>query len=195
MNSEQALERLIFVFKEKLSDKDYAINIYKRGDKRPQYKNFETVDVIKEFFKNLELTEVINTLENRSYNLKKLISLDNSKANISIDVCEKEINFMSYFKYKHEPITIDKKFLWIFPYTVKDVNSICIDNFKDLKKKYKDNGFDVRTQHNGYEVSKNYYFITFENLIFEITKDMADELKMFAFKALQDRSLNNLQHL
>jgi len=178
---------LIENYKNNLTNTNNEIVCKKNKDYYYTQKEFDSDNIIKDFF-GKDLNNIPVYLgKNYSLNINYYIGNDNSK----IYLCHKDI-FLSLDVLFDEEIIIEKKKFLGFSYNKKTKKYNLSDKSLEQKQLLKDKGFNNSSEYN---FNKKYYFIVFENLIFEITIDLFKELEMFTIQSLKERSLSNINFL
>lgn len=181
-------EKLIQLYRNRIETPSYEI-FCETSSTKSQFKYFSSDKILFDAFG--ELSDQAYRNFRNYYRLKIFYSVFDKKERI--DLCYKSFHAYIPIKTKYAARKEKKSFLGIIPYTKRWTEEVITRESKEKIQEFKDQGYKGhKHRDDSYYLQKDFYFICYEDLIYEISSDLYEELKMFTIEALKQRSIGKL---
>jgi hypothetical protein len=189
----KSLEKLILLYRNRIDNPVFDI-FCSTSNNRKTYKSFSSDDILLEAFGE----EKDQSFRNFDGHLGIRIFYSVFDKKERIDLCTKNYHGYVDLSLKNVPKEEEKRFLGI-PYKKRWIETELSDEGKEKLQQLEDKGFHCSIHRkyyrsNSYRIQKTFFFITYEDLIYEIDEDLYKELKMFTIEALKQRSIGKLEN-
>jgi len=185
------LEKLIELYRIRVQDQYYEI--YVNRENNSCKKSFSSNKILEEAFLEAGVPEDEIWRNTSQYALDIDFSVFNNKERI--DICKRNVTFYFNLEIKSIHKTERKSFLGI-PYTKKWYEFSIKPESEEYKKSLKNKGYRLskRWDVHNLKAEKDLHFIIYDDLIFEIDKELYKELSMLTVESLKERSIAKLKN-